>query len=128
MGLVDFAALLYGPNYAVFGVTATLTLPGTDGAVISTGADGGPLLVIDKTAGIATATSDRERSRFHAEIETVTPAAIVRAADLASVDREDLQEAALVFNSKTWRVDTHGFRPSPNGEGDGEILLYLTER
>jgi hypothetical protein len=112
-------SLLYGPMYgtAGFGVAAVLTLPGTDGAVIE-------LRAIDKTAGIVTGSSG---GRFNAEVETISPAAAVRAGDIANIDKADLHGATLEMNGKTWTVENHAFRPSPNGEVDGEILLILTE-
>jgi hypothetical protein len=79
---------------------------------------------IDKTAGIVTGSSG---GRFNAEVETISPAAAVRAGDLANIDKADLHGALLEMNGKTWTVENHTFRPSPTGEGAGEILLILTE-
>ncbi|QKC83273.1 hypothetical protein [Mesorhizobium sp. NZP2077] len=90
---------------------------------VSKGADGGPLRAIDKTSGVVTG-----GGRFQSEVQTVKPAASLRACDLAGIEPEKLQGAELVINGKTWLVDTHGFLPAPTGEAAGEILLYLTER
>ncbi|ESY72313.1 hypothetical protein X740_33400 [Mesorhizobium sp. LNHC221B00] len=117
---IHYAALYASP----IAVDAVLTIDGTDGMVIDTGADGGPLRVIDKTVGIVTGGG----GRFQSEVATLKPAAAVRACDLAAVEPEKFQGAHIVFSGKEWLVDTHGFLPSPTGEAGGEILLYLTER
>ncbi|WP_217577325.1 hypothetical protein [Mesorhizobium sp. GbtcB19] len=82
------------------------------------------LRTIDKTAGIVTGGGG---GRFSAEVETISPAAAVRAADLDSIDRAALAGAQLTMNGKTWTVENHAFRPAPSGEAGGEILLILTE-
>ncbi|TPI13866.1 hypothetical protein [Mesorhizobium sp. B4-1-1] len=117
---MDWQALLYGPVYATLGVEAVLTLCGGEPPIA--------LTVLDKTAGIVVGGQQRDRGRFQAEVETIQPAAAVRAAELANVDRDKLHGAEIAFNGKCWKIDTHAFRPSPRGEGDGEILLLLTER
>ncbi|TPN44870.1 hypothetical protein [Mesorhizobium sp. B1-1-7] len=120
---MDWQALLYAPIYATLGVEAVLTVACGD-PPIKTGADGGPLLVLDKTASYVTGIG----GRFQAEVMTVTPSAIVRAVDLVEIDREKLHDAELVFNGKTWLIDTFAPKPSPNGEADGELLLFLKDR
>lgn len=119
---MDYASLLYGPVYDTLGVPAMLTLDGTDAEPFA-------LTVLDKTAGEMTDGTEGGRRRFHAEIETVVPAARVRATELAEkgVALDDLGGSTLAFNGKSWLVETHGFRPSPNGEGDGEIILFLAK-
>ena len=81
------------------------------------------LRVIDKTAGIVTGGN----GRFNAEVETISPGAAVRAADLADVDKADLAGATLTMNGKTWTVENSKPLPGPTGEAGGEILLILTE-
>ncbi|PSJ55765.1 head-tail joining protein [Pseudaminobacter soli (ex Li et al. 2025)] len=108
---MDWQALLYGPNYAVFGVPATLIIE--DGPTLT-------LTVIDKTTGVEVGGS--------VDVQTVLPAATVRATELASIDLADLEDAKLTFNGKTWRVDSHLPKPSPKGEADGEIYLFLSEK
>lgn len=109
--MIDFGALLYGPIYGVLSVAATLTLNGTDGAVLE-------LTVVDKTAGAAVDFKG-------ADVMTIKPAAMVRATDLADVDLADLRDAAITFNGKTWTVMDHEMVPAPTGEGEGEIRLIL---
>lgn len=118
-------SLLYGPMFGSigFGVPAVLTLPGTDGAVIDTGADGGPLQAIDKTSGMAVGGG----GRFNAAIDTVEPVAILRAPDLAGIDLASLRGATLRFNDKDWTVRNHLLKTSPRGEAFGEVLLLLEE-
>jgi hypothetical protein len=82
------------------------------------------LRAIDKTAGIVTGGGG---GRFNAEVETISPAAAVRAGDLADIDPADLHGAELMLNGKTWRVENSKPLPAPTGEIAGEILLILTE-
>lgn len=129
MGLVDFDTVLFNPIYTVFGDVAVLTLDDTAGTVIDTGANGEPLLAIDKTAGVVASLNgnDAGRNRFGAEVETVALAAVVQAPDLASIDLADLRDATLLLNSKTWTVRGHLLQQSCNGPGTGEVMLLLTE-
>lgn len=116
---MDWTAILLDPNYAAFGVDATLTIaPGTtDQAEHS-------LTVIDKTSGVPVTGA----AGF--EVETITPAAVVRMAELtaASVARTALDRGTIEFNGKTWAITSHILRPSPGGEADGEVMLLLAER
>jgi hypothetical protein len=109
---MDYQSLLYNPNYLIFGVEGTLTLPGTDGDVIV-------LAAIDKTSGVEVGGS--------ADVQTILPAAVVRASELSSISLTDLEDATLVLNSKTWVVKSHMLKPSPKGEADGEVYLILYE-
>ncbi|RUW73683.1 hypothetical protein [Mesorhizobium sp. M2A.F.Ca.ET.067.02.1.1] len=114
-GLVDFDFLLFEQSsYAVYGEAVTLTLDDTAGSTVA-------LDLIDETAGVEVLD--------HASIATVLPAAAVRAAQLAdrSVSAADLHGAALTLNGKSWTVNRHSYRPTPNGEAQGEILLLLEE-
>ena len=106
---MDYQALLYGPIYRTFGVGATLALDA--GAVA--------LTVLDKTAGVTVGQA--------VEVQTVLPAAIVRATELAAagVARAGLDGRQLAFNGKTWRIASWHAEPSPNGEDDGEVYLFL---
>lgn len=110
--MIDFTSLLLGPVYAAFGCEAEFVTE--DGATVS-------VTAIDKSSGVAVGTE--------AEVQTIRPAAVVRAADLeaAGVTAEDLNDASLTMNGKTWRVEACQPRPSPNGEGDGEVYAYLIE-
>lgn len=112
---MDYTSLLYAPVYAVLGVPAVLTLCGGEPPLT--------LMAIDKTAGVVVGGG----GRFSAEVETIAPAACVQATDLADVDMASLRNASLEINGKTWTVRSHHMKPSPNGEGKGEIMLLLTE-
>lgn len=122
--MIDFDFLLHEQSaYPIFGVEAMLTLNDTAGTTVD-------LTVLDKTAGLAIDGAQGGRKRFTAEVETVEPAAMVRRIELTekSVTLADLDGASIAFNSKTWFIRNHGFRPSPNGEGEGEVVLFLTEQ
>ena len=109
---MDYQSLLYGPVYATLGVEATLTLDATDAEPVT-------LTVLDKTAGVEL--GDK------ITISTILPAATVRVSELASngVSIASLRLAMITFGGKDWAVMRHEYRPSPNGEVDGEILLVL---
>ncbi|MER9355556.1 hypothetical protein NKI61_20000 [Mesorhizobium sp. M0514] len=85
------------------------------------------LRAIDKTAGLVIEGNEAGRNRFSSEVQTVEPAAAVRATDLAGIDLADLRGASLEINGKTWTVRNHLLKPAPTGEGKGEVLLLLTE-
>lgn len=111
---MDYQALLYDPIYARLGVAATLT-PVEPGLSVS-------LTVVDKTAGIEVTLGD-------AAIQSVKPAAAVRMVELADNDLEpeDVDGGTIAFNGKTWTVQGFMLKPSPKGENDGEVLLFLSE-
>jgi hypothetical protein len=107
---MDFQSLLYDPIYDAIGVSASLTSSAGTTASIT---------VLDRTSGVAVA--DRTL------IETIKPACVVRAVELAanSIARADLSNGNITFNGATWRIKGTQARPSPNGEADGEYLLFL---
>lgn len=109
---MDYQALLYDPIYNALGVSAQLDL-GTDGIV--------PLTVIDKTAGIAVGDG--------VEVHTIKPACDARMVELLSVgvSFDELENAPITFNGKTWTVTHHELRPSPRGENDGELRMFLSQ-
>lgn len=111
---MDYQAVLYDPIYARLGVSATLT-PLEPGLSVS-------LTVIDKTAGIAIDLGDTS-------LQTVKPAAAVRMVELSENDLEpaDVDGGTITFNGKTWTIKGFMPKPSPNGEADGEVLLFLIE-
>ena len=122
--MIDFDFLLHVQSaYLHFGVPSVLTLADTAGASVD-------LTALDKTAGLAIDGAQGGRKRFTAEIETVEPAAMVRQAELTEkgVALDELDGASLALNGKTWIVRNHGSRPSPNGEAEGEVVLFLTEQ
>ena len=105
---MNYSALLYAPVYAALGVDATLTVAGVDYAIRA----------IDKTAGVQVGDLG---------IETLAPAAAIRAADLAAfgLTSADLDDAVLTLAGADWRVTAARPLPSPGGEADGEYLLLL---
>lgn len=107
---MDWASLLYAPIYATLGVEAVLTVACGDPPMA--------LTVIDKTAPAAI----NFRS---ADVLDIKPACMVRAADLADVDKAKLRDASITFNGNTWTVKSHELIPAPTGEGQGEIRLIL---
>ena len=108
---MDYQALLYNPVYSVLAVDAVLHMSTPLGDV--------PLTVIDKTAGVTLNQA--------VDVQTVLPVATVRAPELAAagVDLADIDGKTLTLNGKDWRVASLETKPSPNGEGDGEIFLVL---
>lgn len=115
--MFNFAALLHGPAYLLYGVPALLTLSDSDEPV--------PLRVVDKTSGVEVpGAGDHDAS-----VSTVLPAALVRMGELqaAGLSRARLSKARLAFNGKTYRIDTTVPRPTAAGEADGELLLLLSE-
>lgn len=101
----------YNAIYSSLAVNASLTLAST-GSVYSP-------TVIDKTAGV---------SFLNAGVETVKPACVVRQYELedAGVSLPDLEGSYIEFSGKTWRIDARLPKPSPTGEADGELYLFLT--
>lgn len=106
---MDFNSVLLGPNYELFGVDVVLTISGQTY----------PTTFIDKTAGASLGGP--------VEIETTRPAATARVADLIllGLTVDDLEEAAVAMNGNNWRVMSTRPVPSPNGEADGEVYMFL---
>lgn len=105
-------SLMYGPIYATLGVEAVLTVACGDPPMA--------LTVIDKTAPAAI-------NFKGADVLDVKPAAMVRATDLADVDKAKLRDATIRFNGKDWTIRSHEVIPAPTGEEQGEIRLILSE-
>lgn len=107
---MNYRELLFDPVYRKIGVTATLTTASGIDAL---------LLVIDKTAGVAVGDSP--------VIETVKPAVRVRAYEVAARNLEvsDLDDGVLTFNGGTWRIKSVRPEPSPAGQLEGELTLFL---
>lgn len=110
--MISYDDLLYGPAHAILGVDAVLTPNATIGPV--------ELVVIDKTSGVPV-----EGDSVGTDLQTIRPAAVVRRALLTDVPLSELEGGIIVFNSKTWRIESYGLRPSPGGEADGEVWLFL---
>lgn len=108
---MDYQATLYNPIYAAIGVPCTMTIAGVAYEV----------RVLDKTAGVAVGTNT--------EVQTVEPAAVVRAPELSDKGIPSvaaLKGAILEFNGRRWRVRNWQPKPSPRGEDDGEVYLFLS--
>ena len=112
---IVFDDILYSAVHDVLAVTATLTPSGGDPVEIE---------VIDKTAGVEV------QGPGSLGMPTVEPAAVVRSVVLADagLTRSDLPRATLVLNGVTYRVKSSRPRPSPGGEADGEVMMYLAEQ
>jgi hypothetical protein len=112
---MDYRGSLYDPIYAALGVPAVLTL---------TSASAFELTMIPKMVGSALSVGQNGVA-----VQTVRPGAVVRMYELAakSVAVGDLAGSELALNDKIWTVTAHLPRPSPHGEGDGEVLLLLTD-
>ena len=109
----NFSAVLLAPIYASLGTTTTYLL--SDMSEIE-------LVTIDKTTGI-------EVAEGTLDVQTIKPAATVRATDLVEIGitAADLQDAVLELGGREWEVSSYLFKPSPNGENDGEVWLLLQE-
>lgn len=111
---MDYSALLLAPVYRLLGVAVTFT-PAETGVSYT-------MTMIDKSAGVV--------NEFGGLLsQELVPAAIVRMRELtdAGLTRDDINAAVLVMNAKTWRVETHRMKPTPGGEADGEVFLFLAE-
>ncbi len=111
---MTWTELLYDWIYAVHGV---------DGIIeSSSGRADQTLTVLDKTAA-------KDISYNVITLETIGPAACLRAVELAAkgLARSDLDEALLTMNGRAWRIKSAKARPSPGGEQDGEYILALSE-
>ena len=113
----------YNALYSIDGKAATLTLVGFSDAISVT--------AIPKIAGasmdIAFSGSRDAAAAFG--IETIRPAADVRMSELTDndVEREDLKGGTITVAGDTWRIETTLPRPSPEGEANGELRLFLIE-
>lgn len=109
---VDYQAMLLDPIYATLGVPARVTL--ADGVTQF------DVTVIDKTSGVEAGDKD-------AKVDTVLPAACVRAAEWKTHGKRpvDFEGASIEFNGSRWEVDSYPKRPVPTGGQTGEILLIL---
>lgn len=123
---IDYAASLYDPIYVARGVEATLMTDITDAEPVT-------VTVIPKLKGLGVALG-RGHTGFGAgqivDVQSMTPAACVRMYELTAknVVREDLDGGAIEFKDKTWRIDSHRLKPSPDGdELGGEVYLFLSE-
>lgn len=109
--MINFDEIMYNSVHAIMGRSSILTPK-----------NGHPVevVVIDKTSGV---------ELFDGGVTNVLPAASIRAVELSAVGltRADLSSAALTMNGKLYRVSHTQPKPTPNGESDGEIMMFLTE-
>ncbi len=111
---MDYTAFLLNPIYDGLGVPAALTPNHTGGTPVT-------VAVLDKTATVEVS------EEF--DVHTVRPAATARMRELieAAVPTGDLDGGTIAFNGRTWRIDSHRLKPSPDGEASGEVLMWLTD-
>lgn len=78
-----------------------------------------PLRALDKTAGRQVGTG--------VEVETLGPAAVIRATELAAlgIDQSDLDFANFLLNGVSWIIQSVRPLPGALGEADGEYMLFL---
>jgi hypothetical protein len=106
---MDYQANLFDPIYTTLGVAGVIN--GVEG-----------FTVLDKTAGL-------EWGVKGPDVQTISCAAVVRAKELASlgVALGELENGSLEMNGTAWNIESYKYKPSPKGQGDGEIVLVLTE-
>lgn len=110
---MDYQATLYNPIYEALGVPAVLVPDNTNGEVA--------LTVIDKTKGVEIPQADG------IQLQTVKPAATARMVEVLAngITVDDVDDATITFNDKSWRIVSHLMKPSPKGEDDGEVQFIL---
>jgi hypothetical protein len=110
---IAFDEILFAPLYSVFGVDAQMEI----GSAIY------ELRVIDRTVGVAIERVDGGDG----VIQSVRPAAAVRAAELANhgIAPETLRGGTLTINGRDWIVHAVQMQPTHRGERDGEVLMFL---
>jgi len=113
---INYTNLLYGPVYRALGVDMEFILPPPGNEVYV-------ILGLDKTAGVDVQTEG------DIGVQTVRPAAVLRMADLASVDLapDDLMDALVNISGGSWKVRSYYPKPSPSGQDDGELWVILVE-
>ena len=110
--MLDYSVLLYDPVYAEIGVPAEFI----------SGAIEVELTVIDDTRPKILPTGS-------AEVRSVGPGAFARIPELEEkgIARDDLLNAGLNFNGRSWTVRSFELRGSPNGEDTGEVRFLLKD-
>lgn len=108
---IDWSARLLDPLYRRLGVPATVTPPERPSFALT---------VIDRTAGMQTP--------GEIAVSSLRPAAVIRVREMlaAGLVREELDCARIAFNGAAWTITATEPRPTPGGEQDGELLLWLT--
>ena len=111
---MTFAALLYDPIYAAFGLPARLTPNRPE-------ASGVAATIISRSA--------RTDVSEEFELGTVRPSAALRNRELieAGIPTAELDGGLLSYGARSWRIEAHAMQLGPEGEVSGEIILYLSE-
>jgi len=112
---IDWQTQFLNPQYLVLGKTATLTPVTTDV----------PIAVTVIPVPVQT-----EITESGVTVSSVRSAADVRVSELAALNisrEDDLDQAEITFNGKTWTILATLPRPTPDGESAGEIRLILSE-
>jgi hypothetical protein len=109
---MNFTEALLNPVFAVLQVPAVLTTDDTAAPF--------DIMVIDKTDGLPTEGNE-------IGIQTIRPACAVKVADLLAlnIDIVELDGGIIVFNDRTWRIESHSRAPTPGGEDDGQLYMWL---
>lgn len=112
---MDYQAILYDPIYNTQGVDAVLAFASGEQY---------DLVVLDKTLGIDVGDG--------VQAQTIRPAAVARIPELTAlgigIERFMEEGTKITFNGFTWNIETTRNRPSPNGELDGEVFMFLSEK
>lgn|SRR4051812_25853154 len=112
-----WAPILYNPVYRIQGRLAVLTSHSVDYPRPTDR----PFRVLDKTAGVSLTGGT-------VEIESLRPAAIALMSDIVAFGLDldnDIDGANLLLNDKNWLITSHKSMPSPSGEADGELYMFL---
>lgn len=107
---MDYQSLLYDPVYLIQGVAGSIN--GIGG-----------FTVLDKTAGLEVTPLGET------QLQTVKCAAVVRYRELQvlGISLDALIHGSLIMNGAAWRIESYLLKPSPNGQYDGEVVLFLLE-
>lgn len=112
--MLDYNTLVLDPNYLIHGVPAVIRLAA--GGVVE------GITVIDKSNPV-------EVGENAVRGQTLAPACIVRYKELtaAGVTAADLPDSQVIFNDFVWEVTSTKPKPTPRGELDGELYLFITQ-
>jgi len=110
--MIDFAATLTNPLFAVLGRPGTLALADSRSFDVT---------VIDKTSGVQVGSN--------VEVPTVMPCAALNYVELAGLglNKDDLIDGTLAFNGKSWTITNLKSDPNPSGERAGQLYAILSE-
>lgn len=105
--------LLLAPIFNAFGSDATLL--SVYGARFT-------IRAIDRTRGVPV-------TQNGVDTGTLAPGAAVKAADLAeqNLGLGDLPGSMLALNGKQWTVTAAAPVPGPDGEANGQVIMFLSE-